>query len=402
MNPCEQLAATGTDLSFLPLVGIGLLLIGVAALSRARRRGVALGAALALTALLIGALTVGSPSPAVAAAACPPDDVVPIVLVADAATVTEDAVPNTVSGNVVTNDTGDMLTVTNAGTVALNFGSLLISADGGYIYSLDNANPIVDALNADESLTDEFVYAAEDSAGATASATLTITIAGANDDPIAANDFASITEDAVPNTVSGNVLSNDTDPDGNSLSLPFAGNYSLLYGALTIDSVGNFTYTLDNSHPDVNALDAGESLNEGFIYWISDGLDGAASAILSITISGATDNRAPVVQPDSNSITEDAVPNTVSGNVLTNDNDPDGNALVVTNAGSFVLGYGVLVVNSDGSYTYTLDNSNPTVDALNDGETVTDTFTYNVSDGRGGTASSTVTITITGVTDAIP
>ena len=102
---------------------------------------------------------------------------------------------------------------------------------------------------------------------------------------------------------------------------------------------------------------------------------------------------------DTNTIKEDAVPNFVTGNVLSNDSDLDGDTMYVPNAGTFTLTYGSLAINADGSYRYTLDNSNPAVNALNNGQQLTDTFTYTASDGHGGTASSTLTIRIDGTTD---
>ena len=51
------------------------------------------------------------------------------------------------------------------------------------------------------------------------------------------------------------------------------------------------------------------------------------------------------------------------------------------------------------AYAYTLDNSNPAVNALNDGQTLTDAFTYQISDGHGGTSSAALTVTIRGTTD---
>ena len=80
--------------------------------------------------------------------------------------------------------------------------------------------------------------------------------------------------------------------------------------------------------------------------------------------------------------------------MLTNDSDPDGNTLVVTNAGTFALAHGTLDIHADGSYTFTLDNSNPAVDALNNGQTLVDSFTYGISDGHGGTSSASLDITI--------
>jgi VCBS repeat-containing protein len=98
-------------------------------------------------------------------------------------------------------------------------------------------------------------------------------------------------------------------------------------------------------------------------------------------------------------VTEDATPNTVSGNVLTNDSDADGDTLSVSNAGTVTLTYGSLVLHADGSYTYTLDNTNPVVNALNNGQQLSDTFTYSISDGHGGTAQATLQVTINGSTD---
>jgi VCBS repeat-containing protein len=70
----------------------------------------------------------------------------------------------------------------------------------------------------------------------------------------------------------------------------------------------------------------------------------------------------------------------------------------VANVGStFILSSGAsLNVQSDGTYAY---NANGAFEFLNDGETATDSFTYTVSDGTGGTDTATVTITISGVTD---
>ena len=85
---------------------------------------------------------------------------------------------------------------------------------------------------------------------------------------------------------------------------------------------------------------------------------------------------------DSATITEDVAPNPISGSVLPNDSDPDDEPLTVTlvdgiaaNVGSPLLGtFGSLTLNSNGSFNYTLDNSNPTVDAMGDGDSLTESF----------------------------
>src|SRR5690606_28657622 len=94
--------------------------------------------------------------------------------------------------------------------------------------------------------------------------------------------------------------------------------------------------------------------------------------------------------------------------VLTNDTDPDLDTLVVSLVNGdadnvdteLTLDYGKLTVDADGSYTYTLDKSNAAVKALQDGSSLTDSVTYQVSDGEGGLATATLTITISGQNDA--
>ena len=70
-------------------------------------------------------------------------------------------------------------------------------ADGSYTYSLDNTNTDVQALAGGETLLDTFVYTLDDGSGtanATDTATLTITIDGTNDQPVATDNDNAVTE----------------------------------------------------------------------------------------------------------------------------------------------------------------------------------------------------------------
>ena len=62
--------------------------------------------------------------------------------------------------------------------------------------------------------------------------------------------------------------------------------------------------------------------------------------------------------------------------------------------------HGTVHLNANGTYTYQVNNADPAVQALSVGQTITDTFTYAISDGHGGTASASLTITIFGANDA--
>jgi len=137
-------------------------------------------------------------------------------------------------------------------------------------------------------------------------------------------------------SVSGNVLDNDSDPDTsheqlivihvNSTSISDAGTTTVngLYGSLTIDAKGAFTYDLNNSNPTVNALKEGETLEDIFTYTISDNESEAKtdSATLNIKIDGVND--APTANAGANQ-------NVIFGAVVQLDgnasSDPEGDVL---------------------------------------------------------------------------
>jgi VCBS repeat-containing protein len=120
-----------------------------------------------------------------------------------------------------------------------------------------------------------------------------------------------------------------------------------------------------------------------------------------------------VAQNDVGSVTEDTNLSD-TGNLLTDndgagvDSDIDvGDVLTVASVdgvaaaiGSVAGTHGSLTFADDGSYTYNLTNSDPAVQALGAGETLTETFDYVVSDGNGGSDTATLTITINGQNDA--
>ena len=339
--------------------------------------------------------------------------------VEDPATVTEDASPNTATGNVLTNDTGGVgtRTVTAVGGVAGNvgvnvnsqFGTFRINADGSFTYTLDNSNATVNALNTGSTpLTDTISYTANAGGGASSTANLVITIQGTNE-LAAADDGGAVTEDAPPNTATGNVLTNDTGGAGtktvtavNGSTTSVGASVRRLHGSFVIEADGDFTYTLDNTDPDLATLDADETITDTITYTVTAGT-GTATATLTITITGANEPIAAVA--DAEEVTEDATANTATGNVLTNDTGGGATKTVTAVNGSTTsVGvsvqrlHGSFVIEPDGDFTYTLDNSDADLATLDADETMTDTITYTVtSDGQ--TSTATLTITITGVNE---
>ncbi|MBB3207905.1 CSLREA domain-containing protein, partial [Rhodopirellula rubra] len=357
------------------------------------------------------------------------------------------------TGNVLTNDTdvdaGDTKTVTGSvvgaatgalgASVAGTYGSITINADGSYSYIVDNSNAAVEALRtSSDTLDDVFTYTITDTDGATSSTQITVTIEGQNDDPNAIDDnLTAVESGGVSNATAGsdgtgNVLSNDTDKDAADTKTVIgvvSGSQSVAsgnvgtgvagaYGTLTIDATGNATFVVDENNAAVQSLrTVGDTLSEVFTYTIIDTAGADATAEVTVTITGQND--APVaVANAATAIEASGMNNNVSGtdpsgNVLTNDTDLDGGdtktvvgvdtGIQATTSGSVgvtVMGtYGEIVINSDGSYTYTLDNDNAAVDALLVGESLSETFSYTMQDTAGLQSTTQIAITIDGRTD---
>ncbi len=185
-----------------------------------------------------------------------------------------------------------------------------------------------------------------------------------NTPPVAVDDAVATQRDQ-PVTI--NVLGNDSDADGDPLTVSAIG--APLHGTATTDGQ-TITYT---PNPNFVGVDS-------FTYTVLDGRGGAATATVTVTVSGPPgSNRAPTAGNDS-ATTAPGAP--VIIDVLANDADPDGDALTITIATP--PSNGTAVVES-GKIVYT----------PSPGFVGTDSFTYIASDGKGGAATATVTVTVT-------
>jgi large repetitive protein len=253
------------------------------------------------------------------------------------------------------NDTdadGNPLTVT---AVSAANGTVTILPDGTVRY-VPNPN-----FNG----TDTVTYTISDGQGGTATSTVTVTVNPVNDVPVAVNDNATTPEDS-PVTIP--VLGNDTDADGNPLTVTAATSPN---GTVVINPDGTITFT---PNPNFNGPTT-------ITYTISDGQGGTATAIVAVNVTPVNDP--PVARPDTAATPEDT-PVTIAP--LTNDSDVEGNPLTITTATS---PNGTVVINPNGTITFTPDpNFNgPT------------TITYTISDGQGGTSTATITLNVAPVND---
>jgi|GEM_PF-1027964 len=181
--------------------------------------------------------------------------------------------------------------------------------------------------------------------------------------PVAVNDSASTTFET-PVTI--DVLANDSDPDGDRLSVSGTSGAN---GTVRFNSDGTLTFTPAQ----------GFSGNTSFTYTVTDGQGGSAKATVSISVGAApsSSNSAPVAVNDSATMaTKDAI--TIA--VLSNDWDADGDKLkvITVNEG----GKGSVRINADGTLTFTPAKNFKS----------SDTFSYVISDGK---ASSTASVSVT-------
>ncbi|NNF52662.1 MAG: cadherin-like domain-containing protein [Gammaproteobacteria bacterium] len=184
---------------------------------------------------------------------------------------------------------------------------------------------------------------------------------GNNSAPLAVNDTAS-TNKGMPVTI--DVLANDSDPDNDNLNV--VGVTQGSNGTVTNNNDGTVTYT-----PASNFV--GE---DSFTYTVNDGQGGMDEGTVTVMVSG---NTAPEANDDSAS-TEAGTAVTID--VLSNDSDPDGDPLTISNIGD--AGNGSASDNGDGTVTYT-----PAA-----GFAGTDQFSYSITDGKGGDATATVTVEV--------
>src|SRR5205814_831729 len=203
-------------------------------------------------------------------------------------------------------------------------------------------------------------YTVSDGHGGTATAAVSVTITAVNDAPAAHDDAATVAEDMA---VSIAVLANDSDPDGDPLSVIGVG--APAHGTALANANGTISYT---PHADFNGTDS-------FTYTISDGHGETATATVSVTTT--PENDTPVAANDAAVTSEDTA---VSIAVLANDSDPDGDAPPFRCTA---------LANANGTISYTPQaNVNGT-----------DSFTYSITDGHGSTATATVHVVIVAVDD---
>lgn len=349
---------------------------------------------------------------------------------------------------------GTYTVTTPEGTFTLKAGAAVDNDSGSsktytYSYELNNDVSATQALHENEEVNYTFTVTVTDSKRAQVDQEINLTIKGTNDQPVLTinNAAGTVTEDASPNTFGGTWSVADPDNDGSSQTLTVeymgqkaSGNMDVTnrtgnpvsvttdYGTLTLKSDGTYTYVLDNSKDVVQSLGADQKQLETFTVTTTDIHGANTSQVITITIEGTND--VPVINNSSVlnvAVVEDGVYgnqdsvkandpypspsiSSASGHVDVTDVDANDKGLVTfsvaagkgtsgsnTNSSTVVTDLGILQIDDNGVYTYTLnaDKSNK----LNEGQKVTETFVVKVADGHGGSVTKDITVNITGTND---
>ena len=347
---------------------------------------------------------------------------------ADSASVAEGG---TVSGNVLDNDIGgaDGPAVTGAvvgvragsdtSTSAIGglnsningtYGYLTLDANGNAVY---HSNP--NAVNGPGAV-DVFTYTVRDSDGDESTTTITIDVANSklyatSDTDVTvyekALDLTKDGADLAPGTVTGSDPTNTGETASGTLVGSVTGavgaiSYALVgsatgnYGQIVLNPNGTYTYTLTSPATTTpHADDGANTLTETFTYQATDSLGNVVTSTIVVSIV----DDVPKALNDSNATSASETQLTLTGNVLTNDVQGADVVAIGPNAGPITAGtftgtYGTLVLNANGTYTYTLNPADAAFKALHGGGNGTETFTYTLTDADGDTSTANLVLNI--------
>jgi hypothetical protein len=269
-----------------------------------------------------------------------------------------------VSGNVSTNDT--KLNPTDSFALVTNTlnGGLIFNPNGSYTY-IPNPNFVG---------KDSVKYKICTITNVCSTAWLYLTVTKPSNTqnlpPVAQNDVAQTQKDKA---VAGNLFSNDFDPEKGPLTASTSPVIPPAHGSVAINPNGSYTYTPTLGFTGIDK----------FTYQVCDDLNQCTIAEVTIYVTldenGITVNDKPNAQDDG-FFTYLNVP--IAGNIKLNDSDPNGNGLVYTTTPISPVTNGTLLLNNNGTFTYTPNNN----------YYGNDQFTYKVCDN--GTPSKCDTATV--------
>ena len=304
------------------------------------------------------------------------------------------------------------------------YGTLHIDpATGKYIYTLNNADPEVQGLDAKSSIAETFTITVTDKHGETTTVDVTVNVKGTDDTPeLTLGKVLSVREgdaDAVGDTAVGFdkdiadqghlTYSFGKGADGNPLT-----EITNEYGTFTIDpTTGAYTFTLDNTSETVLKMAAGRLYETSIMVTVTDTSGLSDTKELVVNIEGT--NTAPVITSGEHGViianpaplVEDGGVSKVTGQVTAREYDEGDHVVAfkfVNDKGELVDSltgkYGTISIDKDGNYTYTFNNGQ--AQHLGAGEMAAEHFNVVAVDTYGAqtTTPSDLQIQIQGTNDA--
>lgn len=227
-------------------------------------------------------------------------------------------------------------------------------------------------LAAGEQATETFTYTTKDPLNATDIGTVTVTVTGVNDAPVASDNNIAADEDVAKIITIAELLANDVDADTGAV-VTFTGiSVAPQFGTLTDNGDGTLTYL---ANPNYNG-------NDSFSYTIQDEFGEVSTATVLLAVAPVND--LPVAGNDTFSVDEDTPLVITAASLLSNDTDEDVGATLSIDSIDVPPAHGTLTNNLDGTYTYLADPNYSGADS----------FTYLVRDEFGALVSAVVNIDV--------
>ncbi len=283
-------------------------------------------------------------------------------------------------------------------------------------WNFEVADSAVDYLAQGQEVTQSYTVTVDDGQGGTVDQVVSIIITGTNDMPA----LVSATTDVEGAVTEGSMLSDSGKITFLDVDLRDTHKVSFTVDEANKTDLGTFSIKLDQANQavswnfevaegQVDYLAADEKVSQSYTVTVDDGLGMPMTQVVSITITGTND--APVVVSFTDGrVTEDAttalsLTSTVAVHFTDIDLTDVHTAAIKAGTDNALGGTLTAKASTDstngvtGEYTFDYKIDNARVQHLAAGETATETFTITVSDGKGGTVSQDVKVTITGTND---
>ncbi|MGN2917433.1 VCBS domain-containing protein [Aliivibrio fischeri] len=297
---------------------------------------------------------------------------------------------------------GDVINYNVINPPSSPYGTFTVGADGTWTYELDNAlAQEIGVAGAQETYTIEVT----DQSGGTIQQVITINITGENDDPtidVSSVIIGSVEEDGTATAI-GQLDVSDVDLTDTSFTYTVVsgpntaatpGDVTGLYGALTVDANGEWTYLLDND----KAQALGDTVaTEIFTIEVSDGNGGTVTQDITVSVTGHDDQPivdAGAIQETTGTVVEDGELH-AEGTITYL--DPEGTLIGYTVSTTSTPLYGTFIVDpATGKWEYDLDN---TLAQAIGADGAQESLVIDVTDATGQVTQQVITIDITGEND---